>query len=392
MTGHNFGLDKTNVTGHNLDVKTNSRTDVPSRARGVTDTAAAAHVRERAAERLPAKSVSIRDVAAAAGVSYQTVLRVINGNPNVKDSTRQLVLDTIDQLRFRPNRVARALAGGPIQSVTVLTANTTLYGYATALQGIENAARAAGFAMGVQVMESGQPSVVQDAVDRAAEPGTALIVIAYDEPGIAVLSAVPPDVPVAAIIVAPAGDEAVGKPWVWLDDRRAAYEATRYLLGLGHQTVHHVSIPPSSPRTRGWRSALAEVGARIPEPVPGGWEPRDGYAAGRTLAKDPDVTAVLCGNDDLALGVMRAMHEASRPMPGSVSVVGFDDTPQSALYTPALTTVRQDFAALGRVCFATLLSTLDPRAATGPVPLPQCELIVRESSGPPPAAGTRFAT
>ena len=85
------------------------------------------------------RSVSIRDVAAAAGVSYQTVSRVINGHPSVKESTRELVLATIDNLGFRPNRAARALAGGPVQSVTVLTPNTTLYGHRSALQGIEPA-------------------------------------------------------------------------------------------------------------------------------------------------------------------------------------------------------------------------------------------------------------
>src|SRR5439155_6447863 len=84
-------------------------------------------------------------------------------------------------------------------------------------------------------------------------------------------------------------------------------------LGLGHRTVHYVSIPWShrtSQRLDGWRSALEEAGAPAPEPVQAGWHPRTGYEAGRSLAADPAVTAVLCGNDDLALGVIRAMHEA----------------------------------------------------------------------------------
>ena len=103
-------------------------------------------------------SVSIRDVARAAGVSYQTVSRVINGSPKVKASTRREVLETIDQLGFRPNRAARALAGGPIQSVTVLVSNTRLYGPATALEGIEESSRAAGFALGLRAIELGTPS------------------------------------------------------------------------------------------------------------------------------------------------------------------------------------------------------------------------------------------
>ena len=128
-----------------------------------------------------ARPASIRDVAAAAGVSYQTVSRVINSHPSVRESTRKHVLATIDNLGFRPNRAARALAGGPIQSVTVLVPNTTLYGYTAALQGIEEAARTAGFSVGVRVVESAVPEEVSNAVARAIEPGGALIVIAYDE-------------------------------------------------------------------------------------------------------------------------------------------------------------------------------------------------------------------
>jgi hypothetical protein len=88
----------------------------------------------------------------------------------------------------------------------------------------------------------------------------------------------------------------------------------------------------------------------VAEPAQAGWDPRSGYQAGRKLALDPEVTAVLCGNDDLAVGVIRAMHEAGRAIPGSVSVVGFDDTPQAEFLTPALTTVRLDFTELGRAC------------------------------------------
>lgn len=335
------------------------------------------------------RSVSIRDVAAAAGVSYQTVSRVINQSPRVKQSTRQLVLAAIEDLGFRPNRAARTLAGGPIGSVTVLTPNTTLYGYACTLNGIEEAARSAGFAVGIRVLESDAEEAITDAVARAIEPGTALIVIAHDRIGARALAAVPPGVPLAAYVETPVGDEAGGPPRVWIDDRKAAYDATRYLLGLGHTTVHYVAIPSSteaSQRTAGWRMALEEAGGPVPEPVQGGWHPRSGYEAGRVLAGDPSVTAVLCGNDDLAVGVIRAMHEAGRPIPASVSVVGFDDMPQSEFLTPALTTVRLDFTQLGRACFALVGPFLDPRGEpVPPAPLPQPELIVRESAGPAPS-------
>lgn len=335
-----------------------------------------------------ARAVSIRDVAAAAGVSYQTVSRVINGHPSVKSSTRELVLVTIEQLGFRPNRAARTLAGGPVQSVTVLTSNTTLYGQRSALQGIEEAARAADFAVGVRVVESEEPAVVRNAVDRALEHGGALIVLAFDRASTRTLAAVPPGVAMVAIVETPVGDEGEGQPWVWINDREAAATAAGYLLGLGHPTVHYVAIPSptrASQRLNGWRSALEKAGAPVPPPIQAGWQPDSGYAAGQMLARDPAVTAVLCGNDDLALGVIRAMHEAGRRVPDRVSVVGFDDTPQSAFLTPALTTVRLDFAELGRVSFARLRQIIDGGGEVWPELRPQ--LIVRESAGPPPARG-----
>jgi DNA-binding LacI/PurR family transcriptional regulator len=335
------------------------------------------------------RSVSIRDVAAAAGVSYQTVSRVINQNPRVKQSTREQVLAAIADLGFRPNRAARALAGGPVGSVTVLTPNTTLYGQASLLQGIEEAARTAGFAVGIRVIESEAPDEVADAVTRAVEPGSALVVIAFDRAGTLALAAVPPEVPVVAAVETPVGQAGLAKPWVWMDDRQAARDATRYLLDLGHQTVHYLAIPSStdqSQRTAGWRLALEEAGVPVPEPVQAGWHPRSGYEAGLDLARDPEITAILCGNDDLAVGVIRAMHTAGRAIPGSVSVVGFDDMPHSEFLTPALTTVRLDWAELGRACVELLKPYLSPQGAVPPQqPLtPRPQLIIRESAGPPP--------
>ena len=339
-------------------------------------------------------------MAAAAGVSYQTVSRVINGHPSVRPATRELVLAAIEQLGFRPNRAARVLRGAHARSVTVLTPNTSLYGYQAALQGIEEAARAAGFSVGVRVVDSDQRAEVAAEVKRAVEPGGALIVIAYDRGGILALDAVPPEIPMAAMVETPAADPAPDKPWVWLDDRKAAVEATRYLLSLGHRTVHYVAIPHTSQRQAGWRQALEEAGAPVPAPVPCGWTPRSGYQTGQRLAADPEVTAMLCGNDDLALGVMRAVHAAGLSVPGDVSVVGFDDTPVAEFLSPPLTTVRLDFAELGRACFALLRSLMEPTTISTqtdepPAQRPEPELIIRESAGPPPlsrGSGTTRAT
>lgn len=334
-------------------------------------------------------NASIWDVARIAGVSHQTVSRVINGKPNVSESTRALVLRTIEDLGFTPSRTAQALAGGPVRALTVLTVDTALYGCAAALRGIEEAARAEGFTVAISVLEPDSARSRPDVVDRIGDPGRAAIVIAFEAAGARALAALPSQYPVVGLVERPgeATDPAAAShSMVWIDDRGAAGHATRYLLDLGHETVHYLSIPSSTThqtqRAQGWRDALREAGRPVPHQLDAGWTPRSGYLAARQLLADPAVTAVLCGNDDVALGVLRAAREVGRRVPEELSVVGFDDAPQSAYLNPALTTVRLDFEGLGRAGFRRLHQLLDPQAAPEPSLWDEPELIVRESSGP----------
>jgi DNA-binding LacI/PurR family transcriptional regulator len=322
-------------------------------------------------------------VAAAAGVSYQTVSRGLNESPRVRPDTRRLVLDAIDRLEYRPNRAARALGLGQANAVTVVTSDTMLYGYASTLRGIEEAARQTGMAVGVRVVESDRPDDVRQTVEYVSGQGAGgVVVIAFDAAGARVLRELPAAVPAVA------ATEAGGLPdceraMIFLDERQAADEATRHLLSLGHRTVHHVAIPSETGRSArqvGWRAALEDAGAAVPEIVPVDWSPASAYAAGRRLAADRDVTAVLCGNDDTAMAVRRALYEAGRDVPGDVSIVGFDDVPGVAYWTPALTTVRMDFVGLGRACLAALVGELDGGAGGAPE---APRLIVRESSASP---------
>ncbi|WP_328475856.1 LacI family DNA-binding transcriptional regulator [Actinoplanes sp. NBC_00393] len=322
----------------------------------------------------------IRDVAAAAGVSYQTVSRVLNNSPNVRADTRQLVLEAIERLDYRPNRAARALGSGRANAVTVVTANTTLYGYAGVLQGVEEAGRLLGLTVGVRVVESEAADDVRHAVEYVTDPSCGnVIVVAFDPAGSGVLRAMPEDLPMVAATEA-GGLPGVDRTMIFLDEREAAADATRHLLGLGHRTVHHVTIPSEvrdSARQGGWRTALEQASAEVPEVVHAGWNLASAYRAGQALAADPAVTAILCGNDDTALAVRRALHEAGRDVPGDVSIVGFDDVPGAAYWTPALTTVRMDFVGLGRACVAALAEDAAPVSVDPP------HLVVRESTAPP---------
>ncbi|MEU8386339.1 substrate-binding domain-containing protein, partial [Streptosporangium sp. NPDC048865] len=138
-----------------------------------------------------------------------------------------------------------------------------------------------------------------------------------------------------------------------VDQVAGAGLATRHLLELGHETVWHVSGPAgwleAEGRVRGWREALATTGRRAPRLLAGDWSPRSGYRAGQRLAAMAgEVTAVFVANDQMALGVLRAFMEHGVRVPGQISLVGFDDIPESEFFSPPLTTVRQDFGAVGR--------------------------------------------
>jgi DNA-binding LacI/PurR family transcriptional regulator len=162
--------------------------------------------------------------------------------------------------------------------------------------------------------------------------------------------------------------------------------AVRHLVDLGHRTVHHLAGPAdwheARERERAWRDALASAGAPVPESLPGDWSAASGYERGKALAADPSVTAVFAANDHIALGVLLALHEAGRRVPEEVSVIGYDDIPEAAFFTPPLTTVRQDFAALGRRSMALLLDQIgggrQPEVPIGAV-IPT-ELVVRRST------------
>jgi DNA-binding LacI/PurR family transcriptional regulator len=178
-------------------------------------------------------------------------------------------------------------------------------------------------------------------------------------------------------------------PVVSVDQRAGAIAATRHLLDLGHRTVRHLAGPPeyfeARQRIVGWRSALESAGAEVVPPVSGDWSARSGYELAGSLLGSGDVTAVFVANDQMALGVLRHLHEQGRRLPDDISIVGFDDIPEAPYFSPPLTTVRQDFMEMGRRSLHLLLEQIEGGSrSTARVTVPP-ELIVRGTTGPPPA-------
>ena len=335
----------------------------------------------------PRKPAVMSDVGRLAGVSHQTVSRVINGSRHVRPATRDRVLAAMRELGYRPNSSARALATGRTRTVGVISFDTTLYGPASTLFGIERAAHEAGYSIMVTSLKALDRVTVVQAIERLRRQGVdGILVIASEEETAQALLHAPVDVPLVAV---EAGPDA-GLPVVAVDQRRGAAMATQHLLSLGHRTVHHITGPlgslESQTRGAGWRETLAAAGAERPEPLIGDWTARTGYHLGRRMARDRSVTAVFVSNDQMALGLLRAMHEAGRRIPEDVSVVGFDDIPESPYFTPPLTTVRQDFGEVGSRSLRVLVRAIE-RVEAGQRPpdssLVPPELVIRASTAPP---------
>lgn len=320
------------------------------------------------------------DVARLAGVSHQTVSRVLHDSPNVRGETRDRVLAAIRQLDYRPNSMARALATGRSKTLGVVSSDTTFYGPASTLFGIEQAAHDAGYAVSVASLRSLSRSMVLDAIQQLRDQGVdGVAVIAPLRANVDALRHLNPDFPVVAV---EAGHNA-SIPVATVDQRAGAAAATRHLLNLGHKTVYHLAGPTdwqeAEERIVGWKSALEAAGAPVPEVIRGDWTPRSGYELGESLLRLRQLTAIFVANDQMALGLLRRLHEAGREVPKDLSIVGFDDIPESAYFTPPLTTVRQDFSELGRRCLHILLAKIEGEELSMRVVVPP-ELVVRDST------------
>ncbi|HUY47961.1 MAG TPA: LacI family DNA-binding transcriptional regulator [Streptosporangiaceae bacterium] len=344
-------------------------------------------------ERGRARPPVMTDVAQLAGVSHQTVSRVLNDHPNVRPQTREIVLAAITELGYRPNAAARTLVTRRTHTLGVISFDTTLYGPASMLYGIERAARDSYFVAIASVPTLDRRSVL-DAVDRfTGQAVEGIIVIAPQISAVEALSYCQADIPLVAVGCRTSPLVAVGcrtsppVASVAVDNFGGAALATRYLLGLGHRCVHHLSGPASwldaQARVEGWRQALREAGVAAPDPLAGDWSSASGYELGHQIARDDSVTAVLCANDHMALGLIRALSEHGRRVPDDVSVVGFDDIPEAGYFLPPLTTVRQDFGELGRRALDTLVGLIFGQTAAGSAEPVAPQFTVRSSTRPP---------
>lgn len=326
-------------------------------------------------------TASMADVARLAGVSSQTVSRVSNGYAGVNEETRRQVLAAMKELGYRPNSAARALKRGEFRTIGVITFTLSTTGNVRTLEAIAQSAAREGYAVTLLPVAVPTQDEVRGAFSRLEELAVdAVIVIMEVHLLDAATITLPPHVQVVVV------DSDAGEHYTVVDTDQAGgtRAAVRHLLDLGHDTVWHLAGPDGSfaaqRRTDAWRAELTEAGRTVPEPVRGDWSAESGYRAGLALAARPECTAVFAANDQMALGLLRALHESGRRVPEEVSVIGFDDIPEATSFLPPLTTVHQDFAEVGRLCVRAVLRKMRQDGEERGTTLVPTRLVVRGST------------
>jgi LacI family transcriptional regulator len=335
-----------------------------------------------------AQTITIHDVAGRAGVSVSTVSNVLTGNRPVAESTRLHVLRVVEELGFRPNRMARGLVNRSSMTLGVVAAGLEYFGPSGNLVGIEQQASELGYSLILSLIHTPDTEDVEPVVAN---------LLAHQVDGILWAMAqignnrrwwenAQRRVPVPVVFLNT--DPSQNFVQVDIDNRWGGRKATEHLLMMGYRRIGLIAGPlnwlAARQRRDGWREALHEAGlaASDEQVVEGDWTARSGeQALARLLAQYPDMDAVFAGNDQMALGAMRFARERGLRIPADLGLVGYDDSPETEFYYPSLTTVRQQVIEQGRLAVRELARLItNPKDRTAKTALLEPELIVRASS------------
>ena len=327
--------------------------------------------------------ISIADVAREAGVSRQTVSRALNGKGEISSATLQHVQEVIDRLDYRPSSIARGLATRHTRTIGLVVPDIANPFFADIGRGADDAAHAAGYSLLLC-------NAVEDP-DREAELLRTLEQRAVD--GVVLCSSRLPEQALAALVkrhdaVILINRSLIGCSNVCVDDGRGAAIMVEHLLGSGRRRIGLLAGSQNShssrERARGYAEAMSAAGEdsdpaltrRCDSPdIDGGYR-----AALSLLSEQPEVDGLICYNDLVAIGALRACVELGRSVPGDVAVAGADDILLASLVTPALTTLRVDRQAIGVTALQMLLNNLHNVSDVCTTLIFQPELIVRTSA------------
>jgi DNA-binding LacI/PurR family transcriptional regulator len=339
----------------------------------------------------PGRAANIFDVARLAGVSHQTVSRVINGLPNVRPATKERVEKAMAQLRYSPSPAARALVTKRTRTIGLITPSAVDFGPSSIAMHFTMAARVARYSVDTISTPDGDATAWRLALETLLRQRVDAIVVNVADTAVLELVS---GLEVAIPLVAAGSSPRRGPRLVSIDQYRGARQAVRHLAELGHRRILHVAGPAragdAAERMRGWRDELAEHRLEAVEPQHGDWSAASGYRIGLELEVEAG-TAIFVGNDQMSIGLMSALRQRHLRVPDDVSIVGFDDIPEAGYLDPPLTTIRQDFEALGKMMMQKVLVGLEESDAdSSDTPLPT-EFVERSSTRPVEPRASKLA-
>ena len=342
----------------------------------------------RASEHPSDRAATIYDVARLAGVSHQTVSRLLQGYEGIRPQTRERVQKALAELDYRPNLAARSLATNRSRRIGALVYELLEIGPSKTIQGASDAARHAGYLLDIVTLDPRDDSAVDQALSVLRTQDVAGIV-AFAPMDLLSDRIQQADFSVPVILETDV-DQAAAAAHTSVSDS-GMQQVVDHLVGLGHRRIFHLSGPldwwASRNRAQAYEAALAGHGLSSVGAVEGNWSSASGYRAGMEIPLDRGVTAVVAANDQMALGLLRALAERGVSVPEDMSVTGFDDTPESSYYQPPLSTVRIDYEQQGRALMNRLLTTIgEPHEFDGVIEdeVADAPLLVPRGSTAPP--------
>ena len=326
------------------------------------------------------KNVTIQDIAKKAKVSKSTVSRVLNNTTPVEAKKRAAVLKAMKKLNFKPNVFARTLAGGRSMTLGIVTQNIGSPFYDSVTMGVIKGLAGTGYS---PIIADGQwnqeleVAAIRTLIDRQVDG----VIMVGGDLDAATLKEVSDEVP---MVQAARHLEGWKDRCIWIDNVAAAKKATQYLIEAGHQKIAHIAgirdHQDSSDRLLGYQQALREANLDESDQLiaQGDFSARSGVLAIETLLLRGVVfSAVFAANDEMASGARLALYRRNIRVPEDVSIVGFDDQPNSAYMTPPLTTVSQPAHEMGEAASKMLVNIIAEQPFEVPV-LP-ADLVIRES-------------
>ena len=329
-------------------------------------------------------AATIYDVAERAGVSHQTVSRFLAGFEGIRPATRAKVATAVQELDYRPNLAARSLATNRSHRIAVLTGDLVSAGPSQTIQGVAVAARQAGYVVDIVAFDLENPASLSDAFDVIRHQDlTGVVALAISDEMREAIEKVTVEAP----MLLDTGPADLPGPVGTSFNAYGLQLVVEHLVELGHRDIVHVTgamdYYAAKSRMESFTHVVREHGLREHPVLHGNWSAKSGYLAVRDGRPGDSVTAIVCGNDQMALGAMRALGEAGLSCPADMSVTGFDDIPEAEYYMPPLTTVRIDFEQQGTYLFTALMARIAGDDIPDSARFMEPRLVLRASTAAP---------